>query len=145
MTTLKCPHCKGLIAVTTVLAKTEGLVTQKAIDEHKGLKKRVTAWLNTPVTLSDLLIDSGGNADLTRFEPLDREVIRTAYRATDVIRALGVEMPPEKLTFVLSTISGWAKPEAPKRLLGVQGRWWVRRGYEEHPGFIDADDFDDLV
>lgn len=136
MTTFKCPHCNGLLAVTapTVTAP---------LEEADSALSRVQQWLDTPVTLSDLLIEYGCDGDLSRFEPLNRQVLRTAFRSVDAIRALGLGQPSESFHYTVKRLSGWSASTTLRRVFGVSGRWWVKPGYEWTPGFIEVED--DLV
>lgn len=136
MTTFKCPHCNGFLTVTS----TTGTAP---FEEADSVLSRVQQWLDTPVTLSDLLIDYGCDGDLSRFEPLDRQVLRTAFRSVDAIRALGLGQPPESFHYTVKRLSGWSSSTTPRRVFGVSGRWWVKRGYGDTPGFIEVED--DLV
>lgn len=133
---LKCPHCKGLI---DLVAAGHPPVQQTS----KFGVEPLIRWLNEPVPLSDLLIDYGSDGDLSRFEPLDRMVVRTAFRTVDAIRALELGVPPEQFRYTVIRLPGWSSETVLKRLLGTQGRWWVKAGYEWSPGFVEADD--DLI
>lgn len=128
--TLKCPHCGGLMAVTGV--------ERKALSETA---KQVTRWLKTPVTVLDLLYEIGFEGDMTRFEPLDRLVYRTAFRSKDAIAALGMGVAPERMSYIVRELPDWGHETALTRVFGVQGRWWVKRG--QQPGFMEISD--DLV
>lgn len=133
---LKCPHCKGLLALTPLGT---GLSGQAPEDNTE----RLLQWLNEPVPLSDLLLDYGCNGDLSRFEPLDRMVVRTVFRTVDAVRALDLGIPPEQFRYTVARLPGWSSETVLKRLLGTQGRWWVKAGYEWTPGFVEPED--DLV
>lgn len=111
--------------------------------DSNTVRNDIVAWLDAPVPLSDLLIDAGGNPDLTRYEPLSRLVVRTAFTATQASTALGLNIPHNKMRLILEGLPGWSAPRKNAvRMLGVQHRWWLREGYEWLPGFVDADDFD---
>lgn len=133
---LKCPHCKGLL---DLVAAGQGGVQHKS----KFGVGALIRWVNEPVPLSDLLIDYGRDGDLSRFEPLDRMVVRTAFRTVDAIRALELGIPSEQFRFTVARMPGWSSDTVKARFLGVQGRWWVKAGYEDAPGFVEVDD--DLV
>lgn len=132
--TLKCPHCKGLLAVTGVSAFSADPVTP----EEDRLVKALQVWTDTPVALSTLLLDYGCEGNLSRFEPLDREVVRTVFRSIDAIRALGLGVPPEHFRVTAQRVPLWSDEAAVKRFFGLQGRWWVKSGYEWAPGFVEV-------
>lgn len=135
---LKCPHCNGLLALTAAGTGSPGQVDKTTL----SLAGRVQQWLETPVTVSDLLLESGFEGDLTRYEPLDRMVVRTAFRAKDCLTALGINSTPQWLAYYVGQIPGWSGTEL-RRYWGIQGRWWVKTGYEWAPGFVEAGD--DLI
>lgn len=136
MTTFKCPHCNGFLSVT---AHHQTLVTERP----DSAVKRLQQWLNTPVTLSELLLDYGCNGDLSRYEPLDRTVLRTAFRSVDAIEALGLGIPPEKFHYTAKRLPGWESSTVFRRVFGLPGRWWVKIGHGEGFGFVEPED--DLV
>ena len=136
---LKCPHCNGFLALVAAGQAPKPPVQSKS----KFSIETLVRWANEPVPLSDLLIDYGRDGDLSRFEPLDRMVVRTAFRTVDAIRALELGVPSEQFRFVVARMPGWSSETTKARFVGVQGRWWVKIGYENEPGFVEADD--DLI
>lgn len=135
---LKCPHCNGLLVLEKAGTGPLGQVDKATA----SLVERVQRWLETPVTVSDLLLESGFDGDLTAYEPLDRMVVRTAFRAKDCLKALEINSTPQWLVYYMGQIPGWRGTEL-RRYWGIQGRWWVKAGYEWTPGFVEPED--DLV
>ena len=136
---LECPYCKGLLRLEATGQGTWGPVQSKP----KFGVEALVQWVNEPVPLSDLLIDYGCSGDLSRFEPLSRMVVRTAFRTVDAVRALELGVPSEQFRFIVARMPGWSSETTKARFVGVQGRWWVKVGYEWAPGFVEA--ADDLV
>ena len=136
---LKCPHCNGFLVLEKAGTGSSGQVDRAT----PNLVSRVSRWLDTPVSVSDLLLESGFNGDLTPYEPLDRMVVRTAFRAKDCLSALRINATAHWLAFYMGHIPGWSPATTKTRYWGLQGRWWVKTGYEWAPGFVEADD--DLI
>lgn len=132
----KCPHCKGLISVTP---PTSGVVTP----ERKLLISKIKAWLDRPVTVLELLQGMGFDGNFYPHEPIDRKVIRTAFRSTDAIAALNLTVTPEEFHYTVREMAGWSNATVHRRVFGISGRWWVRVGSEGNPGYMELDD--DLI
>lgn len=128
---LKCPYCNNIFAVTPSI---KGVVEKNAPLVHKVLQ-----WIDTPVTVAELLISLDVDS-LEKHEPLERTVYRTAFRATDIVRELKLNTTPEALQNILShALTGWNRPVRPRRIFGKNGRWWVKIGYEDAPGYTEED------
>jgi hypothetical protein len=102
-----------------------------------SILRAIAEWVDTPTPLSEYLYGIGYEGDYGRFEPLDRLVLRTGFRSTDAIKALGLGVSPERLHYFIRHLDGWAGKTTARMIFGVQGRWWVKDGYE--PGFVDYD------
>lgn len=137
----KDPGIKALIR-TVLDHKTllSGMFKQKDTaddaEEMLGVKERLVEWLDTPILLENLLnemqVRDPGYYD--RFKPRSRMVVRSAFRATDAIEALGlVEMSPRKFAAGIRHIERWMRPETMTKF-GQNGRWWTRRSFGEEMG-----------
>lgn len=131
---LKCPHCKGLLDLNLSKGGRQHLEPYRA-------RQRITLlqWSSDPVTLGDLLIGMGSDKNLTPFEPLDRLVVRTAFRVVDAVRELGDHFRPNSL---YRDLPGWSKATEPRRMMGVLGRFMIREGCENTPGFLSVEEFE---
>ena len=132
----KCPHCNGLISVTPPTPR-------GVTPERKVLLTKIKEWLDRPVTVLELLQGMGFDGNFYAHEPIDREVIRTAFRSTDVIEALKLTVTPEEFHYTVREIPGWSNATVHRRVFGISGRWWVRVGSEGNPGYMELDD--DLI
>lgn len=129
---IKCPHCNGFLPSEGGGTGSPGQAPKNGLQ----LRKRLLEWVDTPVALSDLLLDSGFTGDLTSYEPLDHPVLRTAFRATDALRGLNISAPPQWIAPYCNDLwHDWSPPTL-RRYWGIKGRWWVRKGFEDAPGYI---------
>lgn len=133
---IKCPHCNGLLEIK--------VVGQAPLDDSQNAAlARLTAWVNEPVRLYSWLmtLDSPGN--LLRFGD-DRWVIRTAFRTRDFLRDTGIVTAPEAFRSVAARLPLWGDQTELRSVLGVQGRFWLRRGYESYPGVVEQGEFEEI-
>lgn len=126
---LKCPHCNGLLA----------LVSTRQVEPDPAdaaIQKTVRAWLDQKMPLAEFLSDYDLD-DLGPYEPLDRIVVRTAFRSRECIEQLGLGISERHLARIIRGIPGWSDDPAVRLLWGKQSRYWVRLGYEYEPGFAE--------
>ena len=138
----KCPVCGGSLAGTPPSAKNPKIVDSDLAQLRNTVRNR----LDEPVELYSVLMQYPKIGNYYRFEPVNRLVVRTHFRAKDVLEMLDLSLSPQTLGVALRGLPGWTPPTEYRWVFSTQGWFWVRSGYSHYPGFIDADDFEeDLI
>ncbi|MEC5325283.1 hypothetical protein [Aurantimonas sp. A3-2-R12] len=54
-----------------------------------------------------------------------------------------MKIDPNKLALALRDLPDWSDETHVMRIYGVQGRYWLRRGFETYPGAIEREEFEE--
>ena len=128
---LKCPHCNGFLAIIPT--------RQVELDSADTLtRNRILTWIDERLPLPELLGKVGVD-DFTRYEPLDRECVLTAFRSRQCIEYWGLSVTDKHFARIMRTIPGWSESPTARVVFGKQARYWVRDGYEYEPGYTEDD------
>lgn len=124
---------------TMLRAEIKELAYQEKRNLALDLLPRLTVWLDTPLPLEELLYEMHA-PDMSWYRakfPLDVLVVRSAFRGSDAVNALNLEIPGHRFGRALNAagpLRGWNPPALASRF-SHNGHWWTRKSLDFQSDF----------